>query len=175
MGPLGSRPEPVIGALSSSHSGLPETKCPKQPSVPVPYGRRPGLRPTGKPACPQPSEVLRSGFPAFAPSDQTGLHREPKPPESRGRSGRAFPFSAPVVDRIRHPTRINPLLEAVPGPVDPPPTSSIRRSPLSPFVPPKRNCGSVKGPLSTVLRRIGAGQLLGTKGNICTGCDAVNS
>ena len=95
----------------------------------------------------------------------------------RVENGRADPFHPllPSTDRTRHPARIDPLLEAVPGPVDPPPTTSTLRSPSPPFVPPKQNCESVKGPLSTALRRIGAGQLLGTKGNICSGCDGVNS
>jgi hypothetical protein len=148
LGPLGSRPEPVIGALSSGHSGLPRSSVPSNPPGFRPCGRRPSLRPTGEPVCPQPSDrAPATRFPgAFAPPDRAGLRRGPKPSGSRGRSGRTLPALVPAVDRNRLPTRIDLLRKAVPGPDDPPSTPSTRRSPLSPFVPPKRNSGSFEGP-----------------------------
>lgn len=50
MGPLVSRPKPVIGALSSSHSGLPEIKCPKQPLGALRFPMAWAIRRAGEPA-----------------------------------------------------------------------------------------------------------------------------
>ena len=148
LGPLGSRPEPVIGALSSGHSGLPRSSVPSNP---------PGFRPCGRRS--EPETHRRTGV--SPPSDRapatrfpgafctTGSGGTPSRAEALGesRTVRANPSRSRSRRRPhRLPTRIDLLRKAVPGPDDPPSTPSTRRSPLSPFVPPKRNSGSFEGP-----------------------------
>ena len=163
MGPLGGRPEPVIGALSSSHSGLPRSNVPSNRSVapPRPCGlslvlhRRTGVslapRCARHPANRAPRHRIRMGYLL-----KSCLLRSRRPVP--GEPGSCLLISRPS-DRSGAGSPLAPLRRALPvrDPTQFGFSERHRPKPLTSLsFPPKRiGFRTGKGHLSTTLRRCG--------------------
>jgi hypothetical protein len=120
LGPLVSRPKPVIRALSSSHSGLPEIKCPKQPTGALRLPMAWAIRWSGEPAYTMCPPVVLPTDPAnrfHLPFQRVEVVRFPTP-------GGGSPSSSAEADSV--PVGPGPRPSSPPIPLRRPPAQFLR-------------------------------------------------